>query len=239
MSNGSNSEPNGRLGSLERRLNIFKIPIWSSGSKQNLTKNGETYERTLNKASKAKQSQARFKKIVDSPTRDLPWHLQNWNTTVFRYVLFNDASNWLVDTPVQMVRGLEDLVKSMKHCVETSEAYLTSYKATFSSNGQEEDVKPGKGKRKHSDAEEPVVDGKRKRIVKAKDPNAPRRPASTYLLFQNEMRKATKQDHPNITFQELTSLMSKMWSEMSAAEKQVRRSFPVLLVSSSFVVDVC
>ncbi|PBL01985.1 HMG-box [Armillaria gallica] len=121
---------------------------------------------------------------------------------------------------LQMIRGLEDLVKSMKHCVETSEAYLTSYKATFSSNGQEEDVKPGKGKRKHSDTEEPAVDGKRKRIVKAKDPNAPRRPASTYLLFQNEMRKATKQDHPNITFQELTSLMSKMWSEMSAAEKQ-------------------
>ncbi|KAK0467803.1 uncharacterized protein EV420DRAFT_1501352, partial [Desarmillaria tabescens] len=126
----------------------------------------------------------------------------------------------LVNTSVQMIRGLEDLVKSMKHCVETSEAYLTSYKAAFSGNGQEEDVKPVKGKRKHSDVEEPVVDGKRKRLVKTKDPNAPRRPASTYLLFQNDMRKATKLEHPNITFQELTSLMSKMWSEMTAAEKQ-------------------
>ncbi|KAK0206019.1 hypothetical protein DFS33DRAFT_1311756 [Desarmillaria ectypa] len=121
---------------------------------------------------------------------------------------------------LQMVRGLEDLVKSMKHCVETSEAYLTSYKAAFSGNGQEEDVKPGKGKRKHSDVEEPAVDGKRKRLVKTKDPNAPRRPASSYLLFQNDMRKTTKLEHPNITFQELTSLMSKMWSEMTAAEKQ-------------------
>ncbi|KAK0191455.1 hypothetical protein F5146DRAFT_1048764 [Armillaria mellea] len=119
-----------------------------------------------------------------------------------------------------MIRGLEDLVKSMKHCVETSEAYLTTYRGAFSSNGQEEDVKPVKGKRKHSDVEEPAVDGKRKRIVKAKDPNAPRRPASTYLLFQNEMRAATKQEHPNIPNQELMSLMTKMWSEMSAAEKQ-------------------
>ncbi|KAK0231318.1 hypothetical protein IW262DRAFT_1343516 [Armillaria fumosa] len=120
---------------------------------------------------------------------------------------------------LQMIRGLEDLVKSMKHCVETSEAYLTSYKTAFSSDGQEEDVKPVKSKRKLSDTEEPTVDGKRKRIIK-KDPNAPRRPASTYLLFQNEMRPATKQGHPNITPQELTGLLSKMWSEMSAAEKQ-------------------
>ncbi|KAK0498265.1 hypothetical protein EDD18DRAFT_82032 [Armillaria luteobubalina] len=140
---------------------------------------------------------------------------------------------------LQMIHGLEDLVKSMKHCVSTSEAYLTSYKAAFSSNEQEEDVKPVKGKRKHSDTEEPAVDGKRKRIAPKKDPNAPRRPASTYLLFQNEVRTATKQDHPNITAQELTSLISKMWSEMSPAEKQVRRSFLILLVSSSSVADVC
>ncbi|KAK0490498.1 hypothetical protein IW261DRAFT_1432364 [Armillaria novae-zelandiae] len=130
------------------------------------------------------------------------------------------APSTLEHDRLQMIRGLEDLVKSMKHCVETSEAYLMSYKAEFTSNGQEEDVKPVKGKRKHSDAEEPAVDGKRKRIIKVKDPNAPRRPASTYLLFQNEMRKTTKQDHPSIGFHELTSLLTKMWSEMSVAEKQ-------------------
>jgi hypothetical protein len=62
---------------------------------------------------------------------------------------------------------------------------------------------------------------KRKRNTKPKDPNAPKRPASSYILFQNEIRKELKEKHPNLTNPELLNMISEMWKKMSEEEKAV------------------
>ncbi|KAJ7638384.1 hypothetical protein FB45DRAFT_902678 [Roridomyces roridus] len=67
---------------------------------------------------------------------------------------------------------------------------------------------------------EPVTNGKRKRIVKKKDPNAPKRPASSYLMFQNDIRKELKEKFPNLSHTELIDLIKTQWKDMPEAKRQ-------------------
>ena len=87
-------------------------------------------------------------------------------------------------------------------------------------------VPPSTGKRKsRGDA-----DGKKTR--KKKDPLAPKRPPSSYLLFQNEVRSELKKTHPGMPNNELLGMISKQWSEMSQEEKEVCMLTLVLFNSS-------
>ena len=82
-------------------------------------------------------------------------------------------------------------------------------------------MEPTGGKRKSRGGDEDG-EGKRKRKTKPKDPNAPKRPPSSYLLFQNEVRQELKTKHPNISNNELLAKISKAWSEMPREQKDVR-----------------
>ncbi|KAJ3514183.1 hypothetical protein NMY22_g14824 [Coprinellus aureogranulatus] len=83
-----------------------------------------------------------------------------------------------------------------------------------------------KGKRKElvfdtdADAEGDGGSKKRKRTTKPKDPNAPKRPASSYILFQNEIRAELRKSHPDLPNPQLLALISEKWKTMPEAEKQ-------------------
>ncbi|TFK88369.1 HMG-box [Polyporus arcularius HHB13444] len=72
------------------------------------------------------------------------------------------------------------------------------------------------GKKRKSRGED--ADGKKK-AKKVKDPNAPKRPASSYLLFQNDVRSELKTKHPNMRNNELLGYIAKLWSEMPQEQK--------------------
>ena len=74
------------------------------------------------------------------------------------------------------------------------------------------------GKKRKSRGED--GEGKR-RAKKPKDVNAPKRPASSYLLFQNDVRNELKQKNPGMRNNELLSTISKLWSDMPQAQKDV------------------
>lgn len=86
----------------------------------------------------------------------------------------------------------------------------------------EEDAKPtkgkGTGKAKKAPAK-PAAKGAKKPKVK-KDPNAPKRAPSGYILFGQERRPQLKDEDPNMTFGELTKAIAAEWNEMSAKEKK-------------------
>ena len=63
-------------------------------------------------------------------------------------------------------------------------------------------------------------DGKRKH-KKPRDPNAPKRPPSSYLIFQNDIRAELKAKNPGMRNNELLSAISKLWSEMPQDQKDV------------------
>uniref|UniRef100_A0A6S8SKV7 HMG box domain-containing protein n=1 Tax=Chaetoceros debilis TaxID=122233 RepID=A0A6S8SKV7_9STRA len=53
----------------------------------------------------------------------------------------------------------------------------------------------------------------------ARDPNAPKRNLSTYLLYQNSMRETFKAENPAISFGDLAKLTSKRYKGLSAEER--------------------
>jgi transcriptional regulator HMO1 len=78
-----------------------------------------------------------------------------------------------------------------------------------------------KGKKRKLSGDE---EGKKRRPVKErkpKDVNAPKRPPSAYLLFQNEVRKDVKAAHPEMPHNQLLTEISKLWATLNDKEKEV------------------
>lgn len=78
----------------------------------------------------------------------------------------------------------------------------------------------GVGKRKSDHIQDGEVT-RRKRVKKPRDPDAPKRPPSSYLLFQNEVRQAMKKANPTMANHEILTSISQRWAEMSPEEKEV------------------
>lgn len=58
-----------------------------------------------------------------------------------------------------------------------------------------------------------------KKARKQKDPNAPKRALTGYLLFSMEERAKTKAAHPEHTFGEIAKALSEKWKGLSDEEK--------------------
>jgi len=52
-----------------------------------------------------------------------------------------------------------------------------------------------------------------------KDPNAPKRPLSAYMLWAAEARGDVVESHPNYSITEVASKLGKMWKKVTASEK--------------------
>ena len=55
---------------------------------------------------------------------------------------------------------------------------------------------------------------------KEKDPNAIKRPLSSYFLFMNNRRITLKQEKPNVGMGEQTKIMTAEWKNLSSLERQ-------------------
>ena len=73
--------------------------------------------------------------------------------------------------------------------------------------------------------EEDDIEGaiKKRRIAnrKARDPDAPKRAASSYIFFQNDLRQELRKQHPDISSSEIMSRVKKQWAEMTPEQKAV------------------
>lgn len=77
----------------------------------------------------------------------------------------------------------------------------------------------GHTKGKSKAIEEEAVNGKRKRTKK--DPNAPKRPASSFIIYQNTIRAEVKAKHPDLPSPELRKLMAEQWGNLPDEQKNV------------------
>lgn len=69
---------------------------------------------------------------------------------------------------------------------------------------------------------QPAEKGKKaKKEKKIKDPNAPKRPPSAYLEFQNSVRAKFRDEEPNLSYQDVLRKISAVWSGMPDDEKKV------------------
>jgi len=126
---------------------------------------------------------------------------------------------------LQLAATLSSVADSMRNCANMADAFANVLKQA-SGNGSTHqaafDAAKG-GKRKAAAAgEDGTGEGaKRKRRKQPKDPNAPKRPASSYILFQNEIRKKMKESNPGMSNAELVASISKQWQTMTDEDKAV------------------
>lgn len=62
--------------------------------------------------------------------------------------------------------------------------------------------------------------GKKKRVKRERDPNAPKRPASAYILFQNAVRQEMRAANPTADYKELARQIGDRWKNLSEEAKR-------------------
>lgn len=66
--------------------------------------------------------------------------------------------------------------------------------------------------------------GKKRKTRAPKDPNAPRRPPNSYLLYVMDVRADFTERFPDLKAGERTNLIAARWREMNEAQRAVRNS---------------
>ncbi|KAJ3734523.1 high mobility group box domain-containing protein [Lentinula guzmanii] len=115
------------------------------------------------------------------------------------------------DLRSQYENSLLAVAQSMRDAAEAAELFANAIVNTPIINGH--------AKEKGTAREEDAVDGKRKRAKK--DPLAPKRPASSFFLFQNQIRPKVKEQHPNLPSHELRKLLAEQWNTLPEEQKNV------------------
>ncbi|CCO30355.1 High mobility group protein 20A AltName: Full=HMG box-containing protein 20A [Rhizoctonia solani AG-1 IB] len=70
-----------------------------------------------------------------------------------------------------------------------------------------------------------IVTGKKRGRVpkegkRVKDPNAPKRPATSYIMFQNDIRDELRRKHPELPYKELLGKVSEAWGALGEDQKK-------------------
>lgn len=61
----------------------------------------------------------------------------------------------------------------------------------------------------------------KKLLRKARDPDAPKRPPSAYLLFQNEVRTDMRERFPDMSYKEILGKVSEAWKNLSEVDRKI------------------
>ena len=155
-------------------------------------------------------------------------------------------------TFIQLVSQYLHLGSCMKRCSLAVEAYSHAINDSISVEEVRELLKPptagpmpvglpdqfpflstAKAIKKRSKSEESEEDGgldidgkkkKRKNKKADKDPNAPRRPMSAYLMFQNAIRQEMKEKNPDVSYKELIGQVGEAWKQLGEDGQKVGRT---------------
>ena len=72
-----------------------------------------------------------------------------------------------------------------------------------------------------SDSESESKTEKKRKVKKEKDPDAPKRPLTPYILFCMEKRDTVKTDNPSMGGKEVTTELGRLWKELTDDEKDI------------------
>jgi len=119
-----------------------------------------------------------------------------------------------------LIASLSSVAEQMRHCANVADHFAQMLtEASFNGNLS---VPLYAGSKRHG-AEDGDIGGtsKKRRTTskKAKDPDAPKRAASSYIFFQNDLRQELRKQHPDSTPAEIMTRVSKQWAEMTPEQK--------------------
>jgi len=126
-----------------------------------------------------------------------------------------DPADLLENKRIQLVHGLTNVADSMRQCAIIAEQY-----AKLFSDSPDKPLLSAKRKSKALETDGEGTTRKR-RTKKVRDPNEPKRPASSYIMFQNDVRRELKTQFPDMTQADLLAMISRQWADMSEEQKAV------------------
>jgi len=117
-----------------------------------------------------------------------------------------------------LIASLSSVAEQMRHCANVADQFAqmltqTPFGASLTVHA---------GSKRLGTEEEDIEGGVKKRRIasrKARDPDAPKRAASSYIFFQNDLRQELRKQHPDITSSEIMSRVKKQWAEMTPEQK--------------------
>lgn len=111
----------------------------------------------------------------------------------------------------------------MHHCANVADQFAQMLSQNpFGTNMAASPVYAGS---KRPGMEEEDIEGgnkKRRTSRKTRDPDAPKRAASSYIFFQNDLRPELRKQHPDISTSDILARVKKQWAEMTPEQKAVR-----------------
>lgn len=129
---------------------------------------------------------------------------------------------------LQFLASLGSVAQQMRHCASIADQFAqTLSQASFSGSSLPSLIPPeavGNGNKRQGTGDDNIEGPAKKRRVsnkKIKDPDAPKRAASSYLFFQNDLRQELRKEHPDISAAEVMARVSKQWAEMTREQKAV------------------
>jgi hypothetical protein len=120
-----------------------------------------------------------------------------------------------------MIASFKDIAAAMTRCVAIIEDYARLAPSTLTTTAALHAVHDGASA---ADALITAAGGKKtraKKEKKIKDPNAPKRPPSAYLLFQNDIREQIRTAHPGLPYKEVLTVIATRWKELDDNARKV------------------
>ncbi|KAN0140182.1 HMG-box, partial [Lactarius tabidus] len=127
-----------------------------------------------------------------------------------------------------LLASLGSVAQQMRHCANVADQFAqTLSQASFTGNSLHslvplDMVQVGNGHKRQGTEEDDIEGPTKKRRVstkKLKDPDAPKRAASSYIFFQNDLRQELRKQHPGISSADIMTRVSKQWAEMTREQK--------------------
>ena len=112
-----------------------------------------------------------------------------------------------------MIASFKEIASAMKRCV----SIIDDYTRLSPSSLPEPIIKPSLVPTPSGE----VKKERKQRTTKPKDPNAPKRPPSPYILFQNEVREGMRKSNPEMPYKDLLGAISLKWKDLPENQKKV------------------
>lgn len=120
-----------------------------------------------------------------------------------------------------MIASFKDIASAMTRCVALIEDYARLSPSALTTSAALAAVEHGALAAETLAIAAAGKKPRAKKEKKPKDPNAPKRPPSAYLIFQNDVRENIRKSNPSMPYKEVLSLIAHRWKELSDDQKRV------------------
>ncbi|KAF8495222.1 high mobility group box domain-containing protein, partial [Russula emetica] len=120
-----------------------------------------------------------------------------------------------------LIASISSVAEQMRHCANVADQFAQMLTQNPLGTNMAASLGAVYAGSKRGTEEEDIEGGNKKRRTnrKTRDPDAPKRAASSYIFFQNDLRPELRKQHPDISTADILGRVKKQWAEMTPEQK--------------------